>query len=310
MGHDHGDVRYLAAKRTVDDRSVNSRVRDALTTAVSASPTVYDAGAGTGVWLSRLLDWQVVPASYHGVDTDASLLDAARNRRADELADRGFAVADGPENGFRADDTTVRFTAGDALAATASTVDLVMAGSFLDLAPVENALDRFETVTTDGGLVYAPATFDGGTFFAPTHPADDLVERLYHADIDRTPGRSVTAGRSAMAAFRDRPGTLLAVGSADWVVRPTDAGGYPNDEAYFLDRILGYVADTLVAPSVERLSNLDPTTVAVSAFARERAPDETDAITDWLVARREAFQHRRLSYVAHHLDLLYRSADD
>lgn len=310
MTHDHGDDRYLAAKRTVDDRCVNRRVRDRLLAAVVAGPAVYDAGAGTGVWLARLVEWGVGPDTYHGVDTDAALLETARTARAEAFAARGTDVDTAAEEfDFRAGNTDVRFTAGDALAgAPDGGVDLLLAGSFLDLVPVEEAIDRFAAATAANGVVYAPATFDSGTFFAPTHPADDVVERLYHADIDRTPGRSVTAGRDAMAAFRARPGELLAVGSSDWVVSP-DETGYPNDEAYFLDRILGYVADTLLAPSVERLSRADAD-AELSAFAREEAPGEAAAIRDWLHARREAFEARELAYVAHHLDLLYRPASD
>lgn len=365
--HDHGDVRYLAAKRSVDDRCVNPRVRDATVAALPARPAVYDAGAGTGAWFPRLFEWGVTPATYHGVDTDSALVTAAREARAEELAARGLRVDRDAAGDFVAGETTVRFTAGDALAnAPDGTADLVMAGSFLDLVPVADALARFDAATTDGGVVYAPATFDGGTFFAPTHPVDDLVERLYHADIERVSGRSVTAAREAVAAVQAGTGELLAVGSSDWVVRPTDGSGeddgetetngvtddsatdddrddatepgvtdgdrndsdatdgdrndndatdgnapdapsgYPGDEAYFLDRILGYVADTLLAREVTRLSTIDPTDARLSAFAREQAPDRADAIRDWLTARRASFRAGELVYVAHQLDMAYR----
>ncbi|MFB6193639.1 MAG: class I SAM-dependent methyltransferase [Halobaculum sp.] len=378
--HDHADVRYLAAKRSVDDRCLSPGVREAVVESVVAGPSVYDAGAGTAVWLPRLVSWGVTPGRYHAVDEDAGLVAYAERARADELAARGIDVDREPDGGFRAGNTNVRFTVGDALAnAPEDGVDLVVASSFLDLVSVGEALDRFAAATREGGVVYAPATFDGGTFFAPTHRADRVVERLYHANIERTPGRTVAAGRTALGEIRNRPGELLAVGSSDWVVRPetpivtdetatdettvtdgtttdepavtgestatdgttvtdettakestatdeqTTSGsdgderpgetvvpaedtpaGYPDDEAYFLDRILGYVADTLLERDVTRLSATDPTNATLSAFARERAPDERDAIRDWLTTRKETFQRGELVYVAHQLDVLYR----
>jgi len=53
----HANVRYLEAKRTVDDRALSDRVRERLLAALPAAPTVLDAGCGTGAMLQRLHEW-------------------------------------------------------------------------------------------------------------------------------------------------------------------------------------------------------------------------------------------------------------
>ena len=340
------DARYLAAKRTVDERAANRRVREELLDRLMAGPVVYDAGAGTGTLLARLLDWGVTPSAYEAVDRNPVVVDHGVQARADELAARGIEVnrdANG-ERGFRAGNTTVQFTADDVLTAAPETADLVVAASLLDLVSVGDAFAQFERTLGDGGMVYAPATFDGGTFFAPTHPADELVTRVFHESIRAQPDRTPEAGRGALSEAASRGWEVIAVGSADWIVgaetdpsddrtprgtdepggggesdrasgetRPSDDvpadGGYPNDERYFLDSVLGFVADSLVERSSGPLSNTERVAdLPLTDTTRERLAEtnhEPDAIHDWLQDRREALADGRLVYVAHQLDLLF-----
>lgn len=307
--HDHGDVRYLDAKASVDDRARDRRVRETLLDALPDRPRVFDAGCGTGVALDRLRSWGVQPAAYHGVDADATLVATARERH---------------ETGSN---ETVTFAVGDAVAAarewTGPPPDLVVAQSFLDLVPPAEALDAFAGLLAPGGLVYAPFTFDGTTGFAPAHPADDLVEELYHAGIDAEPGRNTRAGRAALSHLRERPGETLAVAGSDWIVRPRDGGSsapdaYPADEWYFLDRILGFVADTLLASDVRRLSELSAAALRAADLAPDAraaldaASDDGDpgsgstALHDWFVTRRRQSADGTLVYVAHQVDICYR----
>lgn len=168
--------------------------------------------------------------------------------------------------------------AGDALTAlSGADADLLVAQSFLDLVPLEEALDAVADALAPGGLAYAPLTFDGVTLFQPEHPADERVVAAYHRAIDRSPGRDSRAGRRLIDRLRGREDRLLAVAASDWIVRPVD-GRYRADERYFLDCILGFVADAI---------------------------DGVDGAEEWLATRREQLSAGTLTFVAHGYDLLW-----
>ncbi|WP_248895823.1 class I SAM-dependent methyltransferase [Haloplanus halobius] len=271
----HADERYLEAKRTVDDRALDRRVRDRLLDTLPSDTQIVEAGAGTGATVPRLLDWGVRSGTYRGVDRNAAIVDRARALRRTELD------GDPVDGGFRVDDLAVRFEQGDALEAfDGEQADLVVAQAFFDLVPVEAALDAFAAALGSGGLVYAPITFDGETVFQPSHPADDAVIAAYHDHIDGTPGRDVHAGRRLLDRCRERAGDLLAAGASDWIVRPMD-GAYPADEQQFLATILSFVAD---------------------------AVSDVPGSDDWLRTRRRQLDEGTLTYVAHGYDVLYRVA--
>jgi len=299
---DHADVRYLEAKRTVDERALSRRIRAALRSELPAAPRVLEAGCGTGATVPRLLDWGVDAGRYLGVDRDERVVAHARDARVAELRSAGRDVERTPRGG-RVGECSFAFEVGDALdvfgsgdpfaegddsraiapdrdAHGADGADLLVAQAFLDLVPPAAAVEAFEAALRPGGLAYFPITFDGGSVFQPSHPDDRAVERAYHAAIDGTQGRDSRAGRHLMDLLRRRKGTLLAIDGSDWVVRPRD-GSYPADERYFLATILGFVADALRASAVDA--------------------------DDWLAARREQLAAGELTYVAHQYDLLYRT---
>ena len=280
----HAATRYLESKRSVDERARSPRVRDRLLAALPEAPRVVEAGCGTGVTVPTLLEWGVDAATYLGIDSDPGVVDFARAVRPRELRRRGYdaRVADGT---LSVGDLTAAFEIGDALAAlrAASEADLVVAQAFADLVDPGALIDAAESALRPGGLAYLPITFDGGSIFQPDHPADRAVERAYHAAIDTRPDRDVHAGRHLADLCRRRAGTLLAIESSDWIVRPR-GHGYPADESYFLERILDFVADAL--------SNAD-----------------VDRGRDWLESRRRQLRGGELIYVAHQYDLLYRTPD-
>ncbi|RLM54062.1 class I SAM-dependent methyltransferase [Halobellus sp. Atlit-31R] len=292
----HALPRYLESKHSVDERAFSRRVQDRLVESLPAEPTVLEAGCGTGVTVPRLLSWGVDAGTYRGVDTDECIVAFARRVRPAALRRAGHSVTeharaaapDGERRSapdFTVADLSVSFESGDALDAleAASDRDLVVAQAFADLVPLDRLVSAVESALRPGGLAYLPITFDGGTIFQPDHPADEAVERAYHAAIDRRPGRDVRAGRHLADRLRRRDGELLSIGSSDWIVRPTD-GGYPADERYFLSRILQFVADSL--GDAER---------------------SVDGLDSWLATRREQLDAGDLVYVAHQYDLLYRA---
>ena len=280
----HAATRYLEAKWTVDDRAYDRRVRDCLLNALGSSPTVLDIGCGTGTTLSWLLEWGVDAGTYHGVDADETVVAFARGVRPAACRYRGWPVTE-TERGVTVGDLSVTFERDDAFTALAAADGLgcVIARSFADLVPVDDLLDAIEEALAPGGLAYLPITFDGGTIFQPDHPADEAVEHAYHGAIDAESGRDAHAGRHLIDAARDRDGDLLAVGGSDWVVRPRD-GRYLADEAYFLECILGFVADALAETTV-------------------------DGAADWLTTRRTQLAAGRLTYAAHGFDVLYQAPE-
>jgi hypothetical protein len=281
---DHASIRYLEAKRTVDDRALCPRVSSAFRRERPAQPRVVEAGTGTGAMLPRLVDGGLTAGEYVGVDSDPSVVEFAQYARPREFRYRDHAVAVA-DDGFTVDELSVSFRTGDALTAFGDGVeaDVFVAASFADLVPLGALLDVIETTLRPGGLAYLPLSFDGGTIFQPDHPADDAVERAYHAAIDDRAGRDSRAGRHLLEALQRRPAEILAVGASDWIVRPNE-DGYPADEPYFLDRILDFVAATV-----------------------SELPTADHDISDWLETRRAQLASARLTYVAHQYDILYRT---
>ncbi|WP_134668491.1 class I SAM-dependent methyltransferase [Halorussus marinus] len=283
MVDDHARIDYLNAKRSVDERAFARSVRERLLAALPERPTVFEAGAGTGVTVPRLLEWGVEAGRYRGVERAEALVEHARTARAAELEAAGYDPVE-TDRGFRVEELSVAFEAGDALAAVDGVdagLDLLVAQAFMDVVAVEPAVAAFERALSPGGLAYFPITFDAGTIFQPSHPADDAVERAYHRAIDARESRDSRAGRRLLDLLGRADGDLLAVGASDWVVRPRD-GSYPADEALFLSCILDFVADAL-------------------------AGGEVAEFDDWIETRRDQLAAGELSYVAHQYDLLYRA---
>jgi len=289
---EHALPRYLESKRSVDDRALSTRVRDRFLAELPPAPEIIEAACGTGVTVPRLLSWGVDAGRYRGIDADERIVPFARWVRPRELRRAGYdldanatARTAGADPDFVADDLAVSFAVGDALEVLEATAgaDAVVAQAFADLVPLPGLVSAVEAALRPGGVAYLPITFDGGTILQPDHPADDAVEAAYHAAIDARPGRDARAGRHLLDLFRRRDGDLLAAGSSDWVIRPR-GGAYPADERYFLDRLLGFVAETV--PAADR---------GVEGF------------DDWLATRRDQLAAGELTYVAHQYDLLYRA---
>lgn len=289
---EHADVRYLTAKRSVDDRALSRRVRDRVVAELPRAPRIVEAGPGVGLSVPRLLSWGATDGSYRGIEIDPGIVGHARTTLPGVLRRAGYEVTR-TSRGCRVEGLSVAFDVGDAVEALSGTVsegdagrrgtDLLLAQSFMDLVDLGAALDAFERTLAPGGLAYFPITFDGETIFQPDHPRDDAVLAAYHRAIDGEPGRDSHAGRHLANRLRARDGTVLEIAASDWIVRPCD-GAYPHDERYFLRRLLQFVEEALTSHPVE-------------------GGDE------WLATRRRQLARGDLIYVAHGYDLLYRTPD-
>jgi hypothetical protein len=292
---------YLRAKRTVDDRALRrdqvDRLREWLATraAPGGGPLrILEVGAGIGTMIERVLEWDVLPEAdvrYTAVDLEPANVRTLRSALPAWASERGYSVETGDRLTISDGDRrlVVRPVAADASAVVAEATaewDLLVGAALLDVIGLD-ALPTLLSALAPGGRWYFPITFDGGTRFTPTHPADRAVERYYHAHMDAKPGGDSRAGTHALDRLQDRAdATVLAVGGADWVVRPVD-GEYPADEAAFLDHILGTV-ETAVG-EVDRGEDL---------------PDDT--LADWVATRADHLANRELTYTTHQLDLVGR----
>jgi hypothetical protein len=286
-------TRYLAAKKTVDDRALNPRVLADLRRLVPAGPCrVLEIGAGLGTMVARLLEWRVLPAGeYTLLDVDRRLLQDSRTWLRDWAGGRGLDAELLPD-GVRLGELRVRLVEaeiGEYLAAgRGEPAGLLIASAFLDLVDVPAVLPGLLRLLVPGGAYWFPVTFDGESVFQPDHPGDDEVLRAYHRTMDvrvrsGRPAGDSHAGRHLFGHLRAAGAPPLSAGASDWVVHAGPDGSYPGDEAYFLEVILRTVEDALAGPSGPA------------------------GLADWLAARRRQLAEGELVYIAHQLDVAGRA---
>ncbi|MBN1668267.1 MAG: class I SAM-dependent methyltransferase [Anaerolineales bacterium] len=297
-----GFQRYLAAKKSVDDRALNRPVWEALRSRVagrrSSEPLrILELGCGIGTMVERLLEWGLSDqAHYLGIDEQPDNITAAWQRLPVWAGQRGFSAisaTDGLALKSGKSHWQASFAVADALdfccrPEQAAGYDLVIAHAFLDLIDIPQFLPWLAQLLAPGGLFYFTLNFDGETIFEPVLDAgfEARVMALYHRSMDerliagQVSGDS-RAGRHLFGHLRAGGARLLAAGASDWVVYP-HGDGYPDDEAYFLNFILGFFADTL-------------------AGHPELKPGE---LAGWLQQRRQQIAQAELVYIAHQLDFL------
>jgi len=280
--------RYLASKKSVDDRALNrlvwQRLAQELSSRNGTQPLeVLEIGAGIGTMCERVMAWGLLTnARYTAIDNEAENVAAARDRLAGWLGDARAGVALAVEQADVFD-----FAARPAEQAH---YDLLSAHAVLDLFDIPRALPSLLSLLKPGGLCYFTINFDGATIFEPTiDPAlDARIETLYHRSMDEriTDGQPSGDSRSGRHLFHLLPAAgveILAAGSSDWVVYAVN-GSYPQDEAYFLHCILHFFESTLTGHA-----ELDG-----SAFAA------------WLAERRRQIASGKLVYIAHQMDFVGR----
>lgn len=296
-------IRYLAAKKNVDDRALNHQVRETLRqTLASRSFTaplrVLEVGCGIGTMVERLLEWGILTeARYTGIDLALECIVEARRRLKLFAAQIGLTCE---ESGGRLElrgknlNLNLAFEASEFFAFAAreagrSSCDLVVAHAFLDLVDLEAALPRLFSLLDPGRWFYFTLNFDGATILLPplTPGLDKQIEALYHQTmVRRGPEGKIssgsTTGRRLFGELRAVGAEVLAAGSSDWVVFPQ--GGYPEDEAYFLHFMIHTISQALAGhPEMNQ-----------------------QAFNAWIDQRHAQVEAGRLIYVAHQLDFFGR----
>lgn len=302
--------RYLAAKRTVDDRALNARVFEETVAFLSdcdPPAQIVEVAAGIGTMLERLLERDALPGEveYTMLDVDPESIAAAEQRLPEQARSLGYTVEthDGQRlaDGFRGSapsfdvtlsrsDRRVRVRAGTAdafpfAAGTDRTWDLLIGAAFLDIVPGSNRLETlFEMVP--GGGYYTPITFDGASRFVPAVDRlfDRRLEQRWHAGMRAGDDpNDPRAGSRLPVRVAEAGGTVESIGGSSWVVRPEpgpDGTGYPGEEAYFLFHVLQFVEQSLMA---------DPQL-------------DDNRVREWVADRRNRVGEATLRYIAHNLD--------
>jgi SAM-dependent methyltransferase len=270
-------TRYLAAKKTVDDRALNKDVWQTFKAHLPSEPDILEVGAGIGTMAERLVEQGFVRRGrYTAVDHHPPNIALARQRLAHlppeidlELEATNLFDFAARENGRR-------------------TWDVLIAHAFLDLMDIPTTLPVLFSLLKPGGLFYFSLNFDGATILEPAiDPTfDALVERLYHQTMDERvtadkPSGDSKSGRHLFTHLRQGGTQILAAGSSDWVVF-AGKDGYTADEAYFLHFIIHTMAQAL-----------------------QNQP-ELDAarFQDWIAKRHKQIELGELVYIAHQLDFL------
>ncbi|MCB9135416.1 MAG: class I SAM-dependent methyltransferase [Anaerolineales bacterium] len=271
--------RYLAAKKTIDDRALNQHVWDTMTRAVSpAAPgeplRILEVGCGIGTMFERLSERGFpIPFTYTGIDASPENITSARVRFLPTTDHSPL---------------TPYFLLADLFALPPeilpASFDLLLAHAVLDLLDLSRALPHLFRYLRPGGVFYFTLNFDGETIFQPEHPLDPLILALYHRTMDErltegVPSGDSRTGRHLFAHLQNSGAEILAAGSSDWVVFP-GAMGYPGDEAYFLHHILHFFEQSLSGYS--------------------ELPE--NQLLAWLETRHGQITRKELVFLAHQLD--------
>jgi SAM-dependent methyltransferase len=286
-------ARYLAAKKSVDDRALNRRVLEETCRLIPAGALrVLEIGAGLGTMVARLFEWGVVRnGEYTLLDVDRRLLRESREWLSTWATARGLRVESLPD-GLRFGNLRVRLVEAELGGylddGHEEAADLLVANAFLDLVDVPAVLPGLFRLLAPGGVYWFTVNYDGESIFQPDHPHDGHVMRAYHRDMDARirygrPAGESRSGRHLFHQLRAAGAPPLSSGSSDWVVHAGPDGTYPDGEAHFLDTILQTIGDAL------------------------QDTVEPALLDEWIAVRRRQLAGGELLYVAHQLDFTGRS---
>ena len=298
-------TRYLAAKKSVDDRALNRHVWHSLLqampqAALDGTVRVLEIGAGSRTMVESLVDSRLLSqATYTAIDADPETIAESRRRLPVWMAEHGFEVGGDslPRQCFRRNghEIVVETEAIDLQHFVGRTLgrrtwDLMIAHAVLDLLDIPTTLPGLLALLRPGGLVYFSMIFDGATILQPEidPELDAQIEALYHQTMDR---RRVAghlsgdsrSGRHVFAHLHAVGAETLAAGSSDWIVF-AGPQGYPGDAAYFLHYIIHTIGTAL----------------------RGHPHLDSGRLTHWIAQRQSQIEAGSLLYIAHQVDVLGR----
>ena len=292
-------IRYLAAKKYVDDRALSQPVWNTLRTSLPETSRrrplkVIEMGGGIGTMFERVIDRRLAAdLHYTMVEVNRALLDEfeIRLKESPFTLRRSGSVRRGlTESGIRITMETLCADIYDVISDRSmyQKWDVVMAHAVMDLVNIKKTLSGFQRLLRPGGLLYLSLNYDGFTSFLP--PWDAAFEETlffhYHRSMDdRTvggrPSGSSQSGRQLILHLTEADIPLRTVGSSDWIVFPRN-GSYSQDEACFLDMIIHTIKQQL---------------------QQERGIDQ-EKLERWTARRRAQIAAGELIFMARNLDIL------
>jgi SAM-dependent methyltransferase len=298
--------RYLAAKRTVDDRALNRGVWEEMEFFLrgkqrSGGCSILEVGAGTGTMFQRMVEWGAFwQGDYYAIDASVENVTIARQTLAGWSKTRGMnfnEVAPGSTMQFTMDrkNLLLEFETVDVhdfinRETGQRAWELLVAHAFLDLFDIPALIPGLIRLVKPGGMLYLTINFDGETIFEPVwdKELENQIIACYHRTMDERvsagrPSGDSRAGRHLFQVLAENHLEILSAGSADWVVYPRQ-GGYPADEAYFLHHILHFFEESVGG----------------------RAEIESSKLFGWAQRRHAEIERGELVFVAHQLDFLVR----
>ncbi len=297
-------TRYLAAKKSVDDRALNRHVWSSLRDSIAflklnQQPLrVLEIGAGIGTMVERVLEWQLWGGDvvYTAIDADPDNIATAYRRLHDwgdmhgyeiDRTERKIALVE-PNRAISLALETIDVFDFIQREAGRQTWDLLIAHAFLDLIDIPSILPSLFSLIQESGLFYFTINFDGLTILEPAIDVayDARVMDLYHRSMDERrvggkPSGDSRTGRHLFDHLREVGASVIDAGSSDWVVFP-GPWGYPEDEAYFLHFMIH----------------------TIDLALRKHPELDAGRFADWVAERHAQIEKGILIYIAHQLDLV------
>lgn len=293
MDYQYNYQRYLDSKKQIDDLALNKRVLDTLSAKLdrkgSGSPIkIIEIGAGIGTMVERLLEANIIPsADYTAFDISRANVEEAKERiiRFAERSNYSLEIVAPYELIMTKGSFSLRLNLIDQDAAEfiesakgIQDTDLVIAQAVLDLVNPAEILPNVFSILKQDGLLYSSINFDGITYFGPTidDKFDSIIEDQYHKTMINS-----TTGRHLLSLLVDSEWEILAAGSSDWIIYPSN-NGYDGNTSYFLHYIINTVYEAL-----SNKSNIDQV-----------------RFESWINKRHEQVENNTLQYIAHQFDYL------
>lgn len=292
-------IRYLAAKKQIDDRSLSRHVWRTLCACLPKTSRrrpleVIEMGGGIGTMFERVIDWGLASDLHYAlVEVNRAYLDEFEARVI-----KAPCTLNSSESRHRGQtDSGIGFTLETLCADIYDVIndpgmekkwDLIIAHAVMDLVNLEDTLGGFERLLRPGGLVYLSLNYDGLTCFLP--PYDPAFEATllfqYHRSmderiIDGRPSGSSQSGRQLISHLAAANIHITAIGTSDWIVYPRN-GRYSQSETCFLEMIIHTIRHQL--------------------FNHDRIDQQK--LAQWTARRRAQIAAGELIFMARNLDIL------